>query len=118
MRVPFANRNQRFYHFPVGRFTQAERLARLAKLFVALLCIVCVLALCIAPYVDIPVTAMKSLQMALLLMLALAGSAILLPHRLLFSWVVLHPGGAMPGSFDAPSRRLLLPLETNCVQRW
>lgn len=40
---------------------------RFAKVVVALLCIVCVLTLCIAPYVDIPVTVLESIQIVLLL---------------------------------------------------
>jgi hypothetical protein len=87
---------------------------RFAKIFVALLCIVCVLALCVAPYADIPVTILKSLRILLLLMFSLAAGALTLVS--LFHWVSIryvitrvdHKTHIQP---------LSLPFETNCVQQ-
>jgi hypothetical protein len=97
----------------MGRF---EKIAKTATVLVALLCIVCVLALCIAPYVDIPVTALKSLQIALLMMLALAGSAALMAQGLFFR-LAMPASEALPGDFAAPLRPRMLPIECNCVQQ-
>jgi len=88
-------------------------MARSTKIIVALLCLVCVLALCIAPYVDIPVTALRSLQTILLLMLALATALLLVdspPFCLTFCRRILPAAGctALHWSF-------FLPLEANCV---
>lgn len=90
-------------------------MARFAKIIVALLCIVCVLALCIAPYVDIPVTVLKALQTAVLLMFLLLAAALLLAN-LFFSWVVEFraTAGMVRTALTWPSHLLL---EMNCVQR-
>lgn len=89
-------------------------MTRAAKIIVALLCMVCVLILCIAPFVDIPVTVLKSLQVVILLMLSLTGCALLL-------------SGALHSGLVAPRQLVLrvnsgplirpLPIETNCVQQ-
>jgi len=89
-------------------------MVRSAKVFVALLCIVCVLALCIAPYIDIPVTALRSLQIALLLMLSLVTAALSLAdlfHRVLVCKMIVRTD-------QEPSAHLsLLPAEATCVRR-
>ena len=88
-------------------------MVRVAKVVVALLCIVCILSLCIAPFVDIPVTVLKSLQVVLLFMLSLVANALMLvkpfqrvlaPHS--------HNGGTYP---DSRIQSLRLPRHTNCV---
>ena len=89
-------------------------MARSANIIVALLCIVCVLALCVAPYVDIPVTSLKALQAFLLLMFALAGAGLLVDSFLfslsLFRRAIRFLSCTMLWS-------LLLPIQTSCVQQ-
>jgi hypothetical protein len=87
---------------------------RFSKIIVALLCIACVLALCIAPYVDIPVTVLKSLQIAVLLLLSLAGAALLLAN--IFHWVLVRYS-VVRADCRTPVRALFLPIKTNCVQQ-
>ena len=90
-------------------------MARFAKITVALLCIVCVLALCIAPYVDIPVTVLKSLQIALLLIFLLLAIPLLLVNFFLSRIVLLrHALEDGRAVFTWPCS---LSLERNCVQR-
>jgi hypothetical protein len=87
---------------------------RFTKIVVALLCIVCVLALCIAPYVDIPVTVLKSLQILLLLMSSMAAGALTLAslfHRVSTRYLILRVG------YETRIQPLSLPFETNCVQQ-
>jgi hypothetical protein len=89
-------------------------MVRSLKIFVALLCIVCILALCVAPYADIPVSVLKALQIVIMLMFALMTS--LLPlfgpsSRVLLQFMALR------ADRRAPTRSLLLPLDTNCVQQ-
>jgi hypothetical protein len=91
-------------------------MARYAKIIVALLCLVCVLALCVAPYVDIPVTALKSLQVALLMILSLVAAALLFIGSVFFSLPVFRRN-ILPGSRATSIRHFLPPIETNCVQR-
>lgn len=102
----FAIRHRCIYHFP--------QMVRIAKVVVALVCIACILALCIAPFVDIPVTVIKSIQVLLLLMLSLAGSCLLLVSR---SQNVLNRHSADPSNPKKSRPSLPLPLDTNCVQR-
>jgi Na+/H+ antiporter NhaD/arsenite permease-like protein len=87
---------------------------RFAKIVVALLCIACVVALCVAPYVDIPVTVLKSVQVVLLLMLTMVAGALLLGglfHQVLARCAVIR------SDRTAFIRSLIPPLETNCVQQ-
>lgn len=91
-------------------------MARSAKIIVALLCIVCVLALCIAPYVDIPVTVLKSLQVVLLLMFALLAGALLSANLFLFYLTLVKPDTGQV-RHTISTRLFLLPIETNCVQQ-
>jgi hypothetical protein len=90
-------------------------MARSAKIIVALLCIACVLALCIAPYVDIPVTALRSLQTILLLMFALAGALVLADVFSFGSSLVPRP--ILKASRPSRMRSFLPPIEANCVQQ-
>ncbi|MGC2606055.1 MAG: hypothetical protein WA419_10935, partial [Silvibacterium sp.] len=78
-------------------------------------CITCVLALCIAPYVDIPVTVLKSLQTAILLMVLLLAASLSLASLLFFRLVVFRQVERI--SHITLIRSLLLPIETNCVQQ-
>jgi hypothetical protein len=87
-------------------------MVRSAKIVVALLCIVCVLALCVAPYADIPVSALKSLEVVLLLMLSLAAAA--LPRAHLFLRVLFRIASLRTGHTAQPCP-LLLPTQTSCV---
>jgi hypothetical protein len=88
-------------------------MTRFAKIVVAFLCIVCVLALCIAPYADIPVTVLKALQIIALLLLTIAGAPVLanlfylLQVRRIFMPIrqTMHP------------TLQLLPIEESCVAR-
>lgn len=89
-------------------------MVRFAKIVVALLCITCVLALCVAPYVDIPLTVLKSLQVILLLALSLVAGVLLLLNlfhqvQILYALARWH--------HTAVFRSLLSPLQTNCVQQ-
>jgi hypothetical protein len=90
-------------------------MTRCAKIVVALLCVVCVLALCIAPYVDIPVTVLKSLRTAILLMALLLAASLLLVNILLFHLTLFRQVTRI--SHTTLIRPFLLPLETNCVQQ-
>jgi hypothetical protein len=85
----------------------------MAKIVVAMLCIVCVLALCIAPYVDLPFTVLKALQDVLLLTFALLVCAL----ALLGIFQVLVRCALMRSDHRALTRSLLSPFETNCVQQ-
>ena len=91
-------------------------MVRSAKIIVALLCITCVLALCIAPYVDIPVTVLKSLQIVLLLMFSLAAGALFLISTFLFQ-LALFRYAIRQVSLPTLIITFLLPIETNCVQQ-
>lgn len=89
-------------------------MVRSLKIFVALFCIVCILALCIAPYADIPLSVLDALQVIVMLMLALMGSLFLLLSpftRVLARFMALR------ADRRGPTRFLSLPLETNCVQQ-
>lgn len=101
----FAIPHQPIYHFP--------QMARFAKVVVALLCIVCVPVLSIAPFVDIPVTVLRSLQLVLLLMLSLMANALTLV--ILFQQVLRlfsRVGCTCP---DNGIQSLRLPLLPKCV---
>jgi hypothetical protein len=87
---------------------------RFAKIAVALLCITCVLALCIAPYVDIPFTVLKALQDVVLLMFSLLTGVLLLVSLFHHAPVRFVPAR---WRHTAVFPSILPPLETNCVQR-
>lgn len=89
-------------------------MVRFLRIFVAVLCIVCILALCIAPFADIPLTVMKALQVVVMLVFGLMGGILLLTG--IFHRVQAHEV-ASRADRKSPMRCLLLPLETNCVQR-
>ena len=100
----FANDSKPVYHF--------LRMVRFARIIVALLCIACVLALCVSPYVDIPVTVLKSIQLALLLVFSLAAAELFLANFLTVVFVLranVRPDRA------SHMRVLLPPFEKNCV---
>lgn len=87
-------------------------MVRFLRIFAAVLCIVCILALCIAPFADIPVTVLKALQVVIMLMFGLMSSILVLAgkfHQTRSHEVTLR-------ACMSPTRCLLLPLETNCVQ--
>lgn len=87
-------------------------MVRVAKIVVAMLCIVCVLALCVAPYVDIPFTVLKALQDIFLLMFAVF--VCVLPLMGLFCRVRVRCG-MLRSDHSALIRSLCSPLETTCV---
>lgn len=89
-------------------------MTRAVKIATVLVCIVCLLALCVAPWVDPPETILKSLQVILLLMSALVAGLFLLTDILplqlqVFTGIVRSNPLPIPG--------LLLPSEINCVQQ-
>jgi hypothetical protein len=89
-------------------------MARAIKIAIALLCLTCVLALCIAPWVDPPQTTLKALQTILFLMSALAVLAFWFAELLSPERQNLHE----PVWLKAlPFPNLLLPREAGCVQR-
>jgi len=101
-----ANRKKSIYDFC--------RMGRAIKVVVVLLCLICVLTLCIAPWVDPPETTLKALQVILFLISTFAFFAF---------WLVgiLSPKSrhsdkpAPPADFPVPG--LLPPCEAGCVQR-
>jgi len=89
------------------------RMARAVKIITALLCMACVVALCIAPWVDPPETTLKSLQVILFLMFAFVACALpvagLLPMEMLLAiWIRPAPRLASHVKFR---------VQTNCVQQ-
>lgn len=80
----------------------------------ALVCIVCLLALCIAPWVDPPETTLKSLQIILLLMTSFIAGLFVLAEILTMVWR-LHFRTA--GFQILPIPDLRLPREKTCVQQ-
>lgn len=87
-------------------------MSRSVKVVVALLCIACILAFCIAPYAEIPATALRSLQAMLLLILALAAAALQSPGRLHRAVPVMF---RLRTAHAAPPCPLLLPIQAGCV---
>ena len=91
-----------------------HRMARAINVGAAILCLICVIALCIAPSVDIPDTTLKSLQIFFLMMLTLIGGVLLLAdivHLALLS-------RRLSVGRQAPLARYpLAPIQANCVQR-
>ncbi len=89
-------------------------MARAINITAALLCLICVIALCIAPSVDIPVTTLKSLQTILLMMLTLVGGMLLFTgvFHLAFFGPSLSEGRSV-----ALVRSSVSPIQTNCVQQ-
>ncbi len=89
-------------------------MVRSIKIFVAVFCIVCILALCIAPYADIPASVLEALQVVVMLMFALLTS-VLLAAGLFYLIMVCS---AEPLYIrKAPTRSLLLPIDSSCVQQ-
>ncbi|MGC1297345.1 MAG: hypothetical protein WA869_20130 [Alloacidobacterium sp.] len=89
-------------------------MARAINIAAALLCVISVIALCIAPSVDIPDTTLQSLQAGLLMMLILVAGAFLRAGI-----VDLAP---LPSSFGVGRQAALVrsplpPIQTNCVQQ-
>lgn len=90
------------------------RMARAIKVVMVLLCITCLLALCIAPWVDPPETTLKSLQIILLLMSAFLIGLFMPAAVFSLSWRL--PIGIMRSrSFPLPD--LSHPREISCVQQ-
>ncbi|WP_158749700.1 hypothetical protein [Acidobacterium sp. S8] len=89
-------------------------MARILTIAVALLCVICVLALCIAPSVDIPQTVLKSLQVIALLIFSLVAGTLLLADLVRLAFLVRSlEDNRVVASILGP----LLPLEISCVQQ-
>jgi hypothetical protein len=90
-----------------------HRMARAINIAAAVLCLICVIALCIAPSVDIPDTTLKSLQIVFLMMLILV-AGVFLP-----TGTVELPFGSRfrDGQRSALVRSPLLPIQLNNVQQ-
>ena len=89
------------------------RMARAVKIITALLCMACVVALCIAPWVDPPETTLKSLQVILFLMFAFVACALLvagfLPLEMLRA-IRVRPAPRL-------ASHVKFRVQTNCVQQ-
>ncbi|HVW77893.1 MAG TPA: hypothetical protein VHB45_09780 [Alloacidobacterium sp.] len=90
-------------------------MARIFTIAVALICIVCVLALCIAPSVDIPQTVLKSLQIIALLMFTLIASAYLVAAVLRLATFLQQAN--LGASWEPSPQSPLTPLQVSCVQQ-
>ncbi len=88
-------------------------MAQVVKIITALLCLVCVIALCVAPWVDPPETTLQSLQIILFLMFAFVACALLaagmLPLEIPLAYRIRHA--------LRPAPHPKLPIQTNCVQQ-
>lgn len=84
------------------------------KITIALVCIVCLLALCIAPWVDPPETTLKSLQIILLLMASFIAGLFVLAGIPALAWRLLL---GMVGFQILRIPDLRLPREKTCVQQ-
>lgn len=91
-----------------------RRMARAINIAAALVCLICVIALCIAPSVDIPDTTLKSLQIILLIMLTLIEAILLRAGTVDLALLFL---GFSTGRRTALVRSPFLPIQTNCVQQ-
>jgi hypothetical protein len=89
-------------------------MVRSIKIFVAVFCIVCILALCIAPYADIPASVLEALQVVIMLMFALLTSVLLAAG--LFFLIMVRSAEPLYIR-KAPTRSLLLPIDSSCVQQ-
>jgi len=89
-------------------------MARAINIAAALLCLVCVLAVCIAPSVDIPDTTLKSLQIILLMMLILIAGVFKLAG---IADLALRSRSFSVGRPAALVRSSVPPIQTNCVQQ-
>jgi hypothetical protein len=89
------------------------RMARAVKIITALLCMICVIALCIAPWVDPPETTLKSLQIILFLMFAFVACTLPFAGMLTLEMV------RAPWVWRIPrlAPHLKLPMQVNCVQQ-
>jgi hypothetical protein len=89
-------------------------MVRAINIIAALLCLVCVLIICIAPFADLPETIVQPLQLAILLMLAFVAGMFL--HAGILCITVLRlmlPAGCL----TSPTSFLLRPIDANCVQQ-
>jgi hypothetical protein len=89
-------------------------MARAINIAAALLCLVCILAVCIAPSVDIPDTTLKSLQIVLLMMLILFAGVFQLAG---IANLALLSRSFSVGFPAALVRSSLPPIQTSCVQQ-
>jgi len=88
-------------------------MARAIKFAVVAVCLLCILAICIAPLVDLPATSLRTYQLALVLMWSLMASAfcLILSASQLFIRICAT-------LFTLPRRKILsltLPIQNSCV---
>jgi len=88
-------------------------MAKAIKLVTVAVCLLCILAICIAPLVDLPATNLRTYQLALVLMWSLMASAfcLILSSSQLFVRVCAR-------LFTLPHQKILplsLPLQISCV---
>jgi len=88
-------------------------MAKAIKFAIVAVCLLCILAICIAPYVDLPATNLRNYQLALVMMWSLMASAfclILSASRLFLRVCAML--------FTLPRQKILplaLPIQTSCV---
>ncbi len=92
-----------------------QGMGRTINIAAALFCLVCVIALCIAPSVDIPDTTLKSLQIILFMMLTLTGGVYLFAG-------IIHSSTSVGSSLSIGKPAALFrfppfPIQANCVQQ-
>lgn len=87
-------------------------MARSIKVVAALLCIACILAFCVAPYAEIPATALRSLQAMLLFILALTAASLQPAGRFHSAEPVTC---CLRTAHTAPPCPMLPPIQIGCV---
>lgn len=88
-------------------------MAKAIKFAIVTVCLLCILAICIAPFVDLPATNLRIYQLALVLMWSLMASAIC--SILSASQLFMHVCAIL---FTLPRQKILplsLPIQTSCV---
>ena len=88
-------------------------MAKAIKFAIVAVCLLCILAICIAPYVDLPATNLRTYQLALVMMWSLMASAFCL--ILSVSRLFLRVCAML---FTLPRQKILplaLPIQTSCV---
>jgi hypothetical protein len=90
-------------------------MVRFIRVAAAVFCVLCVLAICIAPLVDLPATKLSSDNLVILLLcsfMAVATSSLIKAfNRAASAITVWHPSSA------PKTRRTLSPLDTNSILR-
>lgn len=91
-------------------------MARVIRFAAAVFCLLCVLAICIAPLVDLPATNLPSGHMVLLLIWCFIASAVIGIWR---GFEPVHvPRGIWFGRYVREKKYRFGPLDTNCILRF